>query len=189
MRARWEGKLYSTLPASSLNTILLESLGASLLWYTSTMGDTAVGDPGLRWVQQSHVEETQGGTIGRVALRAPTLLLFGGCLTRDVLLNMQICRRDKVFACFSKGVDIWHAPGNNCLWICPFLAFPAQGRELGHFLVYRRLLFQPSSVQTRNYDRKYTMSWKLVSERWIPETWIRTGPSCWGLNPSLSCVP
>lgn len=55
--------------------------------------------------------------------------------------------------CFAKGVDIWHSPGNNWLWSCPSLDFPAQGSALDHFLVYKRLLFCPS-VQMQTYDRK-----------------------------------
>lgn len=64
---------------------------------------------------------------------------------------VQICRRGepKALFCFAKGADIWHSLGNNWLQSCPFLGFPAQGSELDHFLVYKRLLFCPSSVEHR----------------------------------------
>lgn len=54
--------------------------------------------------------------------------------------------------------------------------------------VYKRLLLCPYSIQTESYDREYKVSWKLVFERWILETWIRTGLhfQLLGPNPSLS---
>lgn len=151
----------------------------SSLWHPSGAGVLKEGHLGLTGAGRGHE-----GLGARTSARGSPLLLG------DLPHYVQICRRGgaKGSALLCKGGGYLAQSREQLTSELSFSGFSCTREWARPLPVYKRLLFRPYSIQTESYDREYKVWCKLVFERWILETWIRTGLhfQLLGPNPSLS---